>query len=291
MTMFDCNMRGGVAAFEREASWRDGMIYAACKRWKAKNSELVHARDHHSIVLTLSGGTRLTGNKISTVPRYEGADRAGCISVIPAGAERRGWYRDADMRFVALLLDPRVVAPRAELRPRINHHDRRLEMLLRRLAAELIVNEQMSTLYIEQLACAVVAHLGELGRRDATALSSVDLGHTLDLIEAQLGGRLSLDELGANVGMDADLFARKFKARLGVPPYRYVVERRIERAQERLAFGTGSLTEVALSLGFSSQSHFTRHFVRETGRTPAAWRRASRTKVPGIVQDARAPSV
>src|SRR5438034_1396658 len=100
--IFDCKMRGGVANFEREGSWQGGMIYAACKRWKGRDSELVHARAQHSIVLTLSGGTRLTGNKISTLPSYEGTDRAGSFSFIPAGAERRGWYRDADMRFIAL---------------------------------------------------------------------------------------------------------------------------------------------------------------------------------------------
>jgi hypothetical protein len=56
---FDCGMRGGVATFEREASWQGGMIYAACKRWKGRDSELVHAGPHHSIVLTLSGGTTM----------------------------------------------------------------------------------------------------------------------------------------------------------------------------------------------------------------------------------------
>jgi len=275
--IFDCNMRGGVAAFEREAFWRDGLVYAACKRWRAKDCELTHARAHHSIVLTLSGGTRLTGNKISTVPRYEGADRAGSISFIPGTAERRGWYRDADMRFVALLVDPRVVGfPVADLRPRINRHDRRLEGLLRRLAEKLIAHEDIPTLYIEGLIAEVFAHLTGARQPVARALSSKDLERTLDLIEARLGGRLSLAELGAPLGMNGDLFARKFKARLGESPYRYVLRRRVERAQELLAFSASSLADIALALGFSSQSHFTRHFAHATGHAPAAWRRRTR---------------
>jgi len=270
-------MRGGVATFEREGSWCDGKIYAACKRWTARQSELVHARAHHSIVLTLTGGTRLTGNKISTVPRYEGADRAGSISVIPAGVERHGWYRHADMRFFALLVDPRLVAsPATELRPRINHHDRRVEASLRRVAEAMIVRDEVSALYIEELAAGVLAQLGDHRHRIATALSSAALERTIDLMEARLGNGVSLGELGANVDMDGDLFARKFKARLGVPPYRYFVARRVERARELLGFGRAPLAEIAVTLGYSSQSHFTRQFVRETGTTPAAWRRRAR---------------
>ncbi len=89
----DCRMRGGIARFEREQLFLQGHLYAAVKDWRAEESELVHARPEHSLVLTLSGGTASTGNKISTVPAYEGADRAGSISFVPGGAERRGWYR------------------------------------------------------------------------------------------------------------------------------------------------------------------------------------------------------
>jgi AraC family transcriptional regulator len=245
------------------------------RSWPLKSERLLLAGISHalqwqaidSLALVASGGTRLTGNKISTVPRYEGADRAGSISFIPSGAERRGWYRDADMRFVALLVDPRAVAspPVELLRPRINRHDRRLEALLRRLAGILIANDGASTLHIAQLSAAVLAHLGGVANRAATALSSADFERTVDLIEARLGSRLSLGELGANVGMDADLFARKFKARLGESPYRYVTQRRVERAQELLGFGAASLAEIALVLGFAHQSHFTRQFARATG--------------------------
>ncbi|MEH3148056.1 MAG: AraC family transcriptional regulator [Methylobacterium frigidaeris] len=68
-----------------------------------------------------------------------------------------------------------------------------------------------------------------------------------------------------------------FKASFGVPPHRYVVERRIARARDLLAGGRESLAGIALACGFASQSHFTRSFRQATGVTPAAWRREAGT--------------
>src|SRR3569623_3020314 len=94
--LLDCRMRGGTARFEREARW--DRIYAACKHWRGRDAELVHARPQHSLVLPLRGGTALPGNKLSSAPRYEGAARPGSLRIDPAGVARRGRSRDADMR-------------------------------------------------------------------------------------------------------------------------------------------------------------------------------------------------
>ena len=270
----DCRMRGGVARFEREA--RLPRIYVAAKHWRGREAELVHTRPQHSIVLTLSGGTRLTGNKIASVPIYEGADRPGSLSFVPAGVERRGWYRDADMRFVALLVEPGFVAdldvdPSA-LRPFTNQHDRVLEVLLRDLSDAMTADEPQG-LYIEHVAALAMLRLARAARRERTALSGPALARVLEAIEARLADRWTLAELAAIAELRPAAFARAFRARMRVAPYRYVVERRVERGREMLADRRRSLAEIALALGFSSQSHFTRSFVRQTGISPGAWRK------------------
>lgn len=69
-------------------------------------------------------------------------------------------------------------------------------------------------------------------------------------------------------------FSRAFKAATGVPPHRWQLDVRVERAQELLLRGNLGLVDVALQLGFAGQSHLTRVFRRVAGATPGAWRRA-----------------
>jgi AraC family transcriptional regulator len=73
-------------------------------------------------------------------------------------------------------------------------------------------------------------------------------------------------------------FARQFKAATWLPPYRYVILRRVERAKEILRGGDDfSLTEVAAHVGFADQSQFSRHFKRIVGVMPGQFRKPART--------------
>ena len=65
--------------------------------------------------------------------------------------------------------------------------------------------------------------------------------------------------------------------RPGLPPYQYVILRRVERAKQLLEGGTDlSLAEVAADAGFSDQSQFARHFKRLVGVTPGQFRTPAR---------------
>jgi transcriptional regulator GlxA family with amidase domain len=67
-------------------------------------------------------------------------------------------------------------------------------------------------------------------------------------------------------------FARAFRTSVGMPPHRYLVERRVARARELLASTNMPLAEIALAAGFSDQSHFARRFREHVGTTPRAYR-------------------
>jgi AraC family transcriptional regulator len=61
---------------------------------------------------------------------------------------------------------------------------------------------------------------------------------------------------------------RLFKATFGVPPYQYVLGRRVERAKTLLDENKEGLADIALQCGVSHQVHMTRMFRRFTGVTP-----------------------
>jgi AraC family transcriptional regulator len=71
-------------------------------------------------------------------------------------------------------------------------------------------------------------------------------------------------------------FCRAFKASMGITPHQYVLENRVEAAKRLLWTTPMSLGEVALEVGFASQSHFTGQFQARVGATPAAYRAAQR---------------
>jgi AraC family transcriptional regulator len=281
--MLDCSLRGGVASLEREAAWSDGRLYAAVKRWHSRESELIHRRPQHTLVMTLSGGTSVTGNQISGTATYEGADRAGCVSYVPASAERRGWYRDANMDFIALLISPSFPTAfgvdAGDLAPFVNRRDAMLGTLLRGLAAEMRAEAAaIPSLYTEHLAALALAHIARSraranNSRPARGLSDLELARVIEFVEASLARDLSLGELAAVLGMRSDVFARRFRASTGMAPYRHVLDRRVARAKEWLAHGRRPLAEIAFALGFSSQSHFTNRFRRAVGLSPGEYRR------------------
>jgi AraC family transcriptional regulator len=91
-----------------------------------------------------------------------------------------------------------------------------------------------------------------------------------ELVDASLDDDLGVAAMAASVGVPLRRFTDRFRRATGVTPYRYVLERRIAAAKRFLP--QAPIAEVALRVGFSSQSHFTSTFVRLVGVTPARWR-------------------
>lgn len=71
-------------------------------------------------------------------------------------------------------------------------------------------------------------------------------------------------------------FSRSFKQAFGVPPHRYLLSRRIERAMALLRDTDLPVTEVALQTGWKSLGTFGRIFRDITGENPGALRARSR---------------
>ena len=92
-------------------------------------------------------------------------------------------------------------------------------------------------------------------------------------IEEHLAEPISLDALARLVGLSACYFCRAFRQSLGMPPQRYQLSQRIERAKTLLAKRAASVTDVSLTVGYNDTSAFCTAFRRVTGLTPSTYRR------------------
>lgn len=93
-------------------------------------------------------------------------------------------------------------------------------------------------------------------------------------VAAHLDQELKLSELARQAGMSASCFSRWFREQMGITPHAWVVETRLEHAKRLLRESELPLLEVALAVGFSSQSCLNVTFRRRAGLTPAEYRAA-----------------
>jgi AraC family transcriptional regulator len=130
-------------------------------------------------------------------------------------------------------------------------------------------------LYSEALSVALAARLQARYSRSSvpeahshSALSSTQVKRICEYIRTNLPSDMGVTQLAALVNLSPHHFSMLFKQTLGVPPHQYVLHARIQEARRLLATGRVSLSELAINLGFSDQSHFSRAFRKVTGTTP-----------------------
>jgi len=101
-------------------------------------------------------------------------------------------------------------------------------------------------------------------------LSGVARRRVLEMIDARLDARLTVDMLAREVGLSPAHFARAFKETIGRAPHQYLLWLRLERARRLLELCGADLSEIAQRTGFADQPHFTRLFKRAYRVTPGA---------------------
>ena len=153
-----------------------------------------------------------------------------------------------------------------------------------RLCASLLslpdLDREHRQLFIDGLARALLATLlGAHSRRQNSRnlrqgreLSDAEFQRCVDYADSMIEKRLNLDSWANVLGMTATDFARRFHLRTRQAPYAWFINRRIDRAKHLLRDPSLSIANIALDLGFHSQSHFTSSFHRRAGLSPGRWR-------------------
>jgi AraC-like DNA-binding protein len=97
-----------------------------------------------------------------------------------------------------------------------------------------------------------------------------------EAMDAELDKEIAIARLACDCGLSTSQFARAFRQSTGYPPHRWLLQRRIKRAQDLLLTSDKTLAEIASACGFSNQSHLTRAFGQTVGSSPGLWRRIKR---------------
>ena len=118
---------------------------------------------------------------------------------------------------------------------------------------------------IERHSCAKGARPG--------ALAAWQIARVRAFIDENLHRTIHTKDLSAVAQRSTAHFSRSFKQAFGEPPHAYVVGRRLERACHLMITSSASLSEIALSVGFSDQAHLGRRFRQAFDQSPSRWRR------------------
>ncbi|TPJ50793.1 helix-turn-helix transcriptional regulator [Mesorhizobium sp. B2-6-4] len=215
-------------------------------------------------------------------------NQAFSMAYIPAGVPIRGRVeglkriRHLDLHFDAAILTRRFgrSLDRDALQiSRLQFRDDRIATLAGLIAAECGSEWNLHDLYGEGLLNALFACLFRIDRPSAvrrrSPLPRRKLRLVTDYIDAHCLDRIRLADLAALTGLSETAMSHAFKAATGVPPHRWQMQARIDRAKAMMAHEAASLGDIAQATGFFDQAHLTRVFKSVVGLTPGAWMKSA----------------
>ncbi|MFM0505291.1 helix-turn-helix domain-containing protein [Paraburkholderia caffeinilytica] len=252
--------------------------------------------DHHLICYCPSGSAKLVQSRAGVV--HKSVITAGTSYIMPAGYPST-WEGDSGLS-ARLRMPISLVASAAEQLGRgngqveIRNVFQVLDPMIERLAQTLLVEIEkkahpVQVLIVDAVSTALAAHM----LRSYNAFEMVECSHERSLgkleiarltefIEDNLDRTISLEDLASIVNVSRFHFSRLFKRSIGSTAISFVEQCRIRRAQALITDTDLPLAEIALTVGFVDQSHFTRRFHRHVGCTPAVYAREQGRRRSGL---------
>src|SRR5262245_34254769 len=147
-------------------------------------------------------------------------------------------------------------------------NDPLLTVVMTELWQETERGDDISRLFVDSATSLLAVRLWRLSggrdpaRRKLRGLSPWARRRAIEYLESRLGEPVTLTEVAAIVRLSPSHFCTAFRQSFGVPPHRWLIARRIERARELLATPGRlmSISEVALACGFATPAHFAAAF-------------------------------
>jgi AraC family transcriptional regulator len=244
--------------------------------------------NHHVICLSLAPRPvrllQIQGNK-----SYTGLYGKGDFSITPAEAPFFARW-ESDDRLLQIRIASRFIEQIAEealamnpdqlqVRPEFRTRDAQLEAIAMLLRTELHQNNLGDRLYIDSLTNVLVVQLLRQYSASKPHLSVYEGGlpqrqllQVSEYIHEHLNQDIKLADLAGLLGMSQFHFSHLFKQAIGISPYHYLLQQRIEQAKLLLKQCDRSIMDIALECGFNSHSHLSKTFRQFTGMTPKAYR-------------------
>lgn len=98
------------------------------------------------------------------------------------------------------------------------------------------------------------------------------IGKALQLLETNLSGNLSIEEMADKLHMSASSFKKGFRQATGIAPAEYYLRMKLDKARYMIQCSDMSITEISSALGFSSSQYFATTFKRYHLFSPLAWK-------------------
>jgi AraC family transcriptional regulator len=253
------------------------------------NAVVTAPQREHLLCVQLSGEARIR-------EEHEGAWREhraapGHVMLARAGAATT-WRRSGEGFVLMAAIAPSQLAAVLEradgrpgtsvrLREPFSGDDRRIvelaRVLWRELARERIGARLCVETAVEQLVVQLIREHCDIEPAPAPtiAISPHKLRLAKAFIQENLAEDLGVEVIARAVGMSAFHFAHAFRAATGVPPHRYVMQQRMERAKALLRGSELTLTEIAQRVGYSSASHFSVGFRKLARVAPSEYRKSA----------------
>lgn len=236
-----------------------------------------HYLAFHDLTL-LDGELQMDG-----LPRLQETNLRNTLTFAPKGCGIEGWAKPAPRKnaFTALYFDPAQLSVElgeryATLEPQPFAYARNpaLAVTMQKLRA-LASAVSIDNLYAESLCLSATLEIFGVPRpHDGGRLSQRQLQRVYEFVEANLGKRISLDDLASLVDLSRTHFSRSFKATTGLGSHQFVRQLQLERACQLLERRPRLPIEaIALEVGFGSASVFRRAFQGKLGLSPLAYRR------------------
>ncbi|WP_419903378.1 AraC family transcriptional regulator [Kiloniella sp.] len=131
------------------------------------------------------------------------------------------------------------------------------------------INDLAANDALSSIAQALVRHSDGLAKRsDKTCMKAAYLAR--DFLYENAFRTVKSEELEDITNLNRYALSRHFRASFGTSPHRFLLMRRLEFARAMIE-QQQPLADVAFAVGFSDQSHLTRHFKQAFGVTPGKW--------------------
>lgn len=232
-----------------------------------------HAHEYSCLVIVLDGDFE---------EQFEGQTRAagpGTVILRPEGERHSDRFGRGGGRCLNVELGPqwlgRVREAAGPLDRSSAYRSAAFALLGRRLHAELVTVDALSPLTVESL---VLELFGDAAREERCRTESAPrwLLRAKERIDDDATAPVTLTALAAEAGVHPVHLATTFRRCFGRTVATYVRQVRVELACRQLLDTDAPLADIALTAGFSDQSHFGRRFKQALGVTPAVYRAAMR---------------
>jgi AraC family transcriptional regulator len=277
-------------AREERFSWKSGSVLLRTLRTREGGGDSVHSEISIGVVAFADAGSHLSWH-IDDHPvlnkTWRVAQKSNDLVLLPAGCKIGDCFSGSGQG-LWMHLARETIAENKQLLAFVDQpvvdgtwaKDVLSRRLITELRKECIDGFPRGPMFLQHSAtafmCQLAYLLGSASKPQSNAVRALDnvkLSRVIDYLKSNLDRNVTLSELSVLVDLTPGQFCTAFKQATGQRPHQFQIEQRVEWAKTLLRKSDEPLSDIALMVGFSSQSHLHTFFNRITGTTPARYRR------------------